>query len=244
LDGRTAAERTRRLARFSRTERALHWAHAAAFLVMLGSGLVLYLPALSEAVSNRPLVKAVHLDTAIAWGAALVLVIAFGDRKGLRRTLREIDVFDADDRRWLRGLPAAQGRFNAGQKVNGILTAAFALLFAVTGVLLWYGERDTRFRLGGTIAVHDALTIASLVLFLGHLYFAVLHPHTRHALRGITLGDVDEQWARRHHAKWATVAAAQAEMRTEATGASRVAAANHVAPASAEPNTSPDVAPK
>ena len=30
--------------RFSRTERAIHWVHASAFLVMLGSGLVLWLP--------------------------------------------------------------------------------------------------------------------------------------------------------------------------------------------------------
>jgi formate dehydrogenase subunit gamma len=36
----------------------------------------------------------------------------------------------------------------------------------------------------------------------GHLYLAVLHPATRHALRGMTLGDVDEDWARRHHSKW------------------------------------------
>ena len=36
--------------RFSRTERLLHWVHAAAFFVLLGSGLVLYLPSLSEIV--------------------------------------------------------------------------------------------------------------------------------------------------------------------------------------------------
>jgi formate dehydrogenase subunit gamma len=41
-----------------------------------------------------------------------------------------------------------------------------------------------------------------LFLFLGHLYLAVLHPATRHALRGMTLGTVDEEWARTHHPKW------------------------------------------
>ena len=43
----------------------------------------------------------------------------------------------------------------------------------------------------------------SLVLLVGHLYLAVINPATRHALRGMTLGTVDEQWARAHHAKWA-----------------------------------------
>jgi formate dehydrogenase subunit gamma len=41
-----------------------------------------------------------------------------------------------------------------------------------------------------------------MCLVAGHLYLAVLHPATRHALRGMTLGDVDEDWARKHHAKW------------------------------------------
>jgi cytochrome b subunit of formate dehydrogenase len=39
-------------------------------------------------------------------------------------------------------------------------------------------------------------------LLIGHLYLALLYPATRHALRGMTLGTVSEQWAARHHAKW------------------------------------------
>jgi formate dehydrogenase subunit gamma len=190
--------------RFSRTERAVHWVHASAFLVLLGSGLVLYLPSLAAAVGRRPLVKEVHLVTALAWALALLAVLVLGDRKGLRATARELDVFDADDRRWLRGRRAPQGRFNAGQKLNAALTAAFALLFAVSGVLLWLGERDTRFRFDSTIVLHDVLTYLSVALLAGHLYLAVIHPATRHALRGITLGTVREDWAREHHPKWPT----------------------------------------
>jgi len=200
----------RYLCRFSRTERAVHWIHASAFLVMLASGLVLYLPALSEEISRRPLVKAIHIDTALAWGAALLLVALLGDRRGLRRTMREIDLFDADDRRWLAARGAPQGRFNAGQKLNATATAAFAVLFAVSGFLLWYGERDTRFRLPGAVALHDALTYVSFVLLIGHLYLSLIHPATRHALRGMTLGSVEEGWAREHHTKWAFEAAAEA----------------------------------
>jgi formate dehydrogenase subunit gamma len=196
----------RRLQRFSRTERAVHWVHATAFLVLLGTGLALYLPSLSELVGRRPLLKSIHVYTAVAWIVALVLVIAFGDRRSLRATAREIDLFDRDDRAWLRRRHPPQGRLNAGQKVNAILTAVFAVLFAVTGVLLWYGERDTRFRFAQTILIHDWLTYVSFFLFLGHLYLSVIHPRTRHALSGITRGWVYEDWAREHHAKWAAVA--------------------------------------
>lgn len=203
----TASDDTRAepqyLRRFSATERAVHWAHASAFVVLATTGLVLYVPRLSELAGRRPLVKEVHLLTALAWVLALLLVVAVGDRRGLTRTLRELDRFDVDDRRWLRrraGVP--QGRFNAGQKLNAAVNGAFALLFAVSGTLLWLGERDTRFRLDGTLVLHDTLTLVSLVLLPGHLHLALVNPSTRHSLRGITRGTVRRDWALEHHRAW------------------------------------------
>jgi len=194
---------TRRLARFSGTLRVVHWVHAAAFLILLASGLCLYLPSLSEAVNRRPLLKTIHLYTAVAWIVALALVVVFGNRRELVRAAREIDRFDADDRAWLRGRSAPQGWLNAGQKLNAIVTAAFAVLFTITGFFLWYGERDTRFRLANALLVHDWLMYASFFLFVGHLFLALVYPRTRHALSGITRGWVNEEWALEHHRKWA-----------------------------------------
>jgi formate dehydrogenase subunit gamma len=188
--------------RFGRTERALHWVHAAGFTVMTASGLVLLLPALSEVVARRQLVKNVHLWTAVAWALAIAAIVAVGDRRALREDWRQIETLDRDDRRWLVGRRSPQGKFNAGQKLNALLTVAFALLFLVSGALMWLGERDHRFILDGTGTLHVTLTWLSLVLLAGHLYLALIHPSTRHALRGITRGDVRQDWAARHHAKW------------------------------------------
>ena len=193
---------TRRIPRFSLTLRAVHWVHATAFLILLGSGLCLYLPTLSEAVNRRPLLKAIHLYTALAWIVALALVVLFGNRRDLARAAREIDRFDADDRAWLRGRRVPQGWLNAGQKLNAIVTAAFAILFAVSGFFLWYGERDTRFRLANALLVHDWLMYVSFFLFIGHLYLSLVYPKTRHALSGMTRGWVNEDWALQHHRKW------------------------------------------
>src|ERR671937_1804729 len=196
------ATEQRYLRRFTRTERALHWTHALAFFVLLASGLALYLPQLVALVGRRPLVKEIHVYTAIAWVLALAAIVVVGDLRGLRATLRDLDLFDADDRRWLRGRRVPQGRFNAGQKLNFWFTCAFAFLFAVSGFSLWYGERDTRFRFANTLLLHDGLMYVSLVLLVGHLYLAVLRPATRHSLRGITTGYVRADWARRRHPKW------------------------------------------
>ncbi|MFL5963967.1 MAG: cytochrome b/b6 domain-containing protein [Gaiellaceae bacterium] len=189
--------------RFTRTERAAHWVHAVAFFALLGTGLVLYLPSLSQLVGRRPLVKDAHVYTAVAWVAALLLVVVFGDRRRLRQTLRELETFDTDDVLWLQRYPTPQGRFNAGQKVNAALTAAFAVLFAVSGSLLWLGERDHRFQFASTILLHDWLTLFSLLLLVGHLYLALIYPATRHSLRGMTTGSVRLDWAEKHHPKWA-----------------------------------------
>lgn len=175
--------------RFSRTERTLHWTNAACFLALLVTGLVLWIPALSTAVGRRPLVKDLHVWAGVGWIAALTAVGLLGDRRGLLRTARELDRLEP-------------GRLNRGQKAYALVTAAFTVLFLVSGLLLWLGERDTRFRLASTVVLHDGLTLAAVALLAGHLYLAVLAPATRHSLRGMTLGTVSEEWARREHPEW------------------------------------------
>lgn len=205
-----------RIRRFTRTERVLHWTHATSFFALLATGLILYVPALSIWVNRRNIVKNVHLGTAVLWALAVLLVVLAGNRAALRAAWREAESIDRDDRRWLTLHRAPQGRLNAGQKVNTLLTVAFALLFALSGFFLWLGERDHRFLFAGTGTVHETLTLVSIGLVSGHLYLALLHPSTRHALRGMTTGEVDASWAERHHAKWVE----QANGTGEAPGAS------------------------
>jgi formate dehydrogenase subunit gamma len=187
--------------RFSPMERLLHWVNAVGFLFLLGTGLILYLPRLSMLVSRRQLIQSLHFWAGVGWLGALAVVVVLGGRR-LLATARELDMFDRDDLRWLRGRKVAQGRFNAGQKINAVLTAAFTVLFGVSGLLLWFGEQDTRYRFASTVILHDGLMYISLVLLVGHLYLVLIHPATRHSLRGMALGSVHGEWAARHHAKW------------------------------------------
>ncbi|HUZ15803.1 MAG TPA: cytochrome b/b6 domain-containing protein [Gaiellaceae bacterium] len=191
--------------RFSKSERAVHWVNALGFFFLLATGLILYLPRLSVAVGRRQFIQEIHFWGGVGWVASLLIVAVLGDRRGLLRTARELDVFEREDVNWLSGRrPRGQARFNAGQKINAALNAAFMVLFLVSGLLLWFGEQDTRFRFASTVVLHDGLLYASLALLLGHLYLSLIHPTTRHALRGMVLGTVREDWARRHHARWDT----------------------------------------
>jgi formate dehydrogenase subunit gamma len=189
--------------RFGRTERTLHTIHGSAFAVMFATGLVLYVPAFAQILSSRPLMKAIHLTAAVGWLTALALVAILGDRRALRRTRREIERLDADDLEWLRrrGGGAPQGRFNAGQKLHAVAQAALAVLLTVSGVLLWLGERDTAWRLPGSIALHDVSMLAAGVLVAGHVWMA-MSPRGLPAIQGIVRGFVPAAWAAEHHPKW------------------------------------------
>ena len=202
------SRRVARVARFSGTERLAHWLLAITFFVMLGSGLALYLPDLATVV-DRPTAKAWHIWSALALPIGLAVLALAGNGQSLARSAAEIDRFDADDLRFLSparivtGQKAPpQGRFNAGQKLNTVLTAAILAVLFVTGGLLWLGERDHAYRFDGTVIVHDWGMFALIVLVAGHLYMAILNPSTRHSLRGIMTGEVDRSWAEQHHAKW------------------------------------------
>ena len=190
------------------TERALHWIHATAFCVLLGSGLCLYLPSLAELVGRRPLLKSIHIYTAVAWAIALVLVVAVGDRRALRRTVSEVDAFDADDRDWLRGRHAPQGRLNAGQKLNVIVTRR--VRDPVRGHAASSSGTASATRASGSARRAPRPRLADV-----HLVRAV----PRAPLPGAdppedpSLAERDdprlgrrEDWARAHHAKWAAQA--------------------------------------
>lgn len=195
---------TNRVRRFSAGERMLHWTHALLFFVMLGSGFVLYFPSLSVLVNRRPLVKEIHLLTALTWLAAITLILFLTGVRSWAERWKEIETIDREDRRWLRGEGGKPGRFNAGQKLNAIFSAAAITLFFISGGLMWLGEQDTAFRFNGTVVVHDSLMWISLLALCGHVYMAALNRTTRHSMQGMIGGSVDAEWAAKHHPRWQT----------------------------------------
>ena len=129
--------------RFSGAERTLHWVYALLFVILLLSGLFLYLgPGQNPFLDRRELMRGIHLDAALAL-VALFLLVAAGSPGTLRRLRDDVEWFDRDDARWLlwvlvprrlRGRPLPpQRRLNAGQKLNTVLTAAATVGFTVTG---------------------------------------------------------------------------------------------------------------
>ncbi len=216
--------RARLVPRFGRSERIAHWLLAAAFAVMLATGAFMG--------GIGPLDHHVLLITHV--GAAIALLLGLGLLIGLRpsraplaQTVRDLQPIDARDRRWLRRAPVAYltgadlppaGRFNAGQKVNARLVLFVLVVLFVSGLgdLGRYVSllQPIRF-LGG---LHGLAAGVASALVAMHVYLAMLHPATRPALRGITRGSVDREWAEHHHGEWVAELDAR-EARARADGA-------------------------
>jgi formate dehydrogenase subunit gamma len=202
--------------RFSAADRLVHWVIAGCFFALLISGLGLWLPPnLNPVIDHRDAVRTVHLDAAVI--LALLLIFALGRGGPLNALWHEVEMFTGEDwvwlrraaipKRWRRDPLPPQGRFNAGQKLNTVLTAAGLVGFIVTGTVMWQGEHLPPSLAAAADQWHIWLMFLMAPLIAGHMALALLFPSTRPAMRGILFGVVRLDFARRRHARWADAVA-------------------------------------
>jgi len=192
-----------RVVRFARAERWLHWSNATLFLVLLLTGMTLYVPALSRVVGRRVLVKDIHVYSGLLLPIPLVAAYAGHWRDSVRRDVRRLSRWSVDDRRWLTSLGRRgrkrMGKFNAGQKLNAIFVAGSIPVMLATGsIMRWFDPFPLAWRTGATF-VHDWFALGLLFGILGHIGKALADPVAMHAMRG---GTVPARHAERHHPRW------------------------------------------
>lgn len=171
----------------SATEKVLHWSVAAAVLIMAGTGAVMYVPWLSQALGQRFWVRAAHLAAALVFVLVLLLVPALRWTE-IRRLERDLSLWQVADWDWFRRpwevfasryQPAAAppGRFNGGQKLLATLAATVLVLLLLTGVpMYWWGWFS-----GQLVArardVHVLAAFGLAALLAGHVYLALFSPY-------------------------------------------------------------------
>jgi len=206
-----------RVVRFDRAERWLHWTNATLFLILLATGMTLYVPALSSLVGRRVLLKDTHVISGILLPVPLLLAYAGSWRAALRRDVRRLSRWSVDDRRWITTLGrkgrASMGKFNAGQKVNAIFVAGcIPVLLATGSIMKWFTPFPLAWRTGATF-VHDWLALTLVVVISAHILKALAEPV---ALRAMVRGTVPRRHAERHHPRWAAELDAEERHGTEA----------------------------
>src|SRR5579872_2116631 len=92
------------LLRFDRVERAVHWANASLFLILIVTGAALYFTPLIALVGRRNLVEQIHLYVGLSLPLPLLIGLVGGWGQGLRRDVNRVNRWSEEDLRWLRGL--------------------------------------------------------------------------------------------------------------------------------------------
>jgi formate dehydrogenase subunit gamma len=194
----------RKLARFSFTERAVHWMAALSFLYAALTGLSLWTPHLfwlAGVFGGGETIRWGH-----PWGGvifAVVLGVMF-------RNWASQMALDSEDRVWLKnahkyathdeeGLPEP-GRFNAGQKMLFWVQAGCTLVLFASGVVLWWPELMPRALRLAAILIHPLAAVAAIGGIIVHIYMGTAA--VPEAFRGMIQGWVRPGWAASHHPKW------------------------------------------
>ncbi|MHB8575951.1 MAG: formate dehydrogenase subunit gamma [Dehalococcoidia bacterium] len=206
------------LPRFSVASRVMHWTLAAPFLLLLATGLLLFVPRVKGVhVGGYRLVPLIHVLAGLVFTVALIgALFAQPGRRSLWGDLRRLFRAAPGDMAWLRYAAYAllgarlrqppTGKFNAGQKLNALASSLFTAGLVVSGLVLAVNFfTKSVFSAGFVQSVypyHDIFMLIAIPIVVGHIYFAVVNPGTRPALPGMFNGRVDRAWARCHHMLW------------------------------------------
>lgn len=186
--------------------RVLHWSVAIFFVLSLLSGFAIYSPWLyrwlTPLFGGGPRTRLLHpwfgllfdfffLFQFLNWFAPMAWTAA--DRRWLKRIKQYTTnkaKFESED----------VGFFNGGQKIYFWLIVLSALLFLITGLLMWFDNLIPRWVVAVSYVIHDLSALLMLAGFIIHIYEGTAAmPGT---FGGMTNGTVTESWAWTHHPAW------------------------------------------
>ena len=200
--------------KYTFVERLLHWVHTVSFVPLMITGLVLYLDFLKPLAQGDAgtWMRLVHRMAALVFVGEPIIYGLLQPRR-LWMHIKEFS-FESDDIGWIKNafgyyvlgrhtnMPP-QGRFNTGEKMNGMVMILSWMMFVATGLVLWFGKGIVSTNLFHvTVLVHDLTMIVSVCMVLVHLYLALAHPLMWAGLVSMRFGCVSASYAAEHHAKW------------------------------------------
>jgi formate dehydrogenase subunit gamma len=186
--------------------RVLHWLVAISFLLALLSGFAIYTPWLyrwlTPLFGGGPMTRFLH-----PWfSLAFVIVFVFQMLNWLRPM-----TWTKDDTRWVRRIrayasnaeevePEWVGFFNGGQKAYFWVIVGCALIFLITGIVVWFPRSFGRIAVSISVVLHDVAALLMLGGFFLHIYESTFgQPGT---FQSMTRGVVTRRWAWTHHPAW------------------------------------------
>ena len=211
----TGAVRIRWIPKYSAMERVFHWGHTVAFLLLAMTGMVLFFPFLGPLAqgASGEFTRLLHRAAAIAYGALPLIYIILEPRR-VWMSLKSVFKVGRFDIEWVKGMipyymfgrheaMAPQDRFNTGEKLNAVVIILGSVVFAITGLLMWFGKGFVPIGVFQAVVIlHDIAMIVTVCMFIVHFYLAVVHPLMWAGLVSMRYGVTSAAYAQEHHALW------------------------------------------
>lgn len=186
--------------------RVLHWLVAISFILSLLSGFAIYSPwlfrFLTPLFGGGAMTRFLH-----PWFGLFFTLFFFFQFLNWFAPM----AWERSDTRWVKRIKGYTtnetklesddvGFFNGGQKIYFWAIVLSAVLFLITGVLMWFDDLTPRWVVAVSYVVHDLAGLLMLGGFIIHLYEGTAAaPGT---FRSMINGTVTDRWAWTHHPAW------------------------------------------
>lgn len=196
--------------------RTMHWIHLIAFIVLAFTGIGFYwqIDGINNLFGGGAYASLVHRWFGVVFTAAPALYIILNfDR--FARFIDTISTFSKDDISWLKVMGGyipftkvknhpPQDKYNAGQKLLGLMIVLGSLLVILTGFPMWLGRHSLPAGfLGLCWDIHFWTAMILTVLICGHFFLAAIYPKSRGEFSSMMIdGYVDAELTAHHNSKW------------------------------------------
>ena len=198
--------------RFKKRTIWFHWVHTAAFLVLIITGAILFVPGLGAPAAGG-LTRLIHRIAVVIFAGAPVLYFIFNPRTSLH-FIKETLTWGKDDLGWIEAAPLyyfggdeekmpPQGQINTGQKMWQLIVLGTGAIFLATGLIMWFFKDIISSGIfQWCVIVHDIAFVLVFLMLLVHVYLGIIHPRMNESLRSMLDGKISADYARHHYGKW------------------------------------------
>ncbi|QGG46731.1 formate dehydrogenase subunit gamma [Heliorestis convoluta] len=201
--------------KFPLDQRVVHWIGSISFIICALTGLLLFTTALdflAPLFGGKATAGRIHLISGIVF-AITPLIALIWNGKNLIHFLRDISHFDKDDIAFLKGFfpyimnsPGyqypPQGKYNGGEKLQALAQVFLGVAIIITGFILAFDRFFSPLLLQLSLPIHSIAALVTMLLALGHIFFAAINPRSNAALSGMINGKVPVEKVKISNTKW------------------------------------------
>lgn len=200
--------------RFKLGSRLGHWSHAITFVFLLLTGAVFVFKGYGNlfGTSTLKLFSDIHHFMAWPFTFLTIFILFVGARKDALKWIKDCFTWRKNDFKFIAGFPKEffglksdlpkQGKFNAGEKINSLLTIFGSLVMVITGWILYFPNALPDKFFIYALPIHSTFAIILGAVMIAHAYLGLLHPNSKESIRGMIDGHVSMEFAEGHHALW------------------------------------------